>query len=122
MAIFPSIIVLSAMPFCTLFWKSLLCFFPCLPSFWLRACSAASSILRKAAFLHSTMSDIIGFVAYLAVGAAVLACLISVLSSVFSCVEAMKTQMELVYPVLLTLMRQAGERCRRQSFVLQSFF
>ena len=50
----------------------------------------------KSGFLHSTMSDIIGFVAYLAVGAAVLACLISVLSSVFSCVEAMKTQMELV--------------------------
>ena len=62
----------------------------------------------KSGFLHSTMSDIIGFVAYLAVGAAVLACLISVLSSVFFCVEALKTQMELVYPVLLTLMAAGG--------------
>ena len=62
----------------------------------------------KSGFLHSTMSDIIGLIALLAVGASVLACLVSVLSSVFSSVTAMKTQMELVYPVLLTLMAAGG--------------
>ena len=62
----------------------------------------------KSGFLHSTMSDIIGLIALLAVGASVLACLVSVLSSVFSSVKAMKTQMELVYPVLLTLMAAGG--------------
>ncbi len=62
----------------------------------------------KSGFLHSTMSDIIGFVAYLSVGAVVLSCLITVLSSCFSAVEALGRQMELVYPILLTLMAASG--------------
>ena len=62
----------------------------------------------KSGFLHSTMSDIIGFVAYLAVGAVVLSCLVSVLSSCFSAMTALGRQMELVYPVLLTLMAASG--------------
>ncbi len=62
----------------------------------------------KSGFLHSTMSDIIGFVAYLAVGAVVLSCLVSVLSSCLSAMTALGRQMELVYPVLLTLMAASG--------------
>ena len=62
----------------------------------------------KSGFLHSTMSDIIGFVAYLSVGAVVLSCLITVLSSCFTAIEALGTQMELVYPILLTLMAASG--------------
>ncbi len=62
----------------------------------------------KSGFLHSTMSDIIGFIAYLAVGAVVLSCLLAVLSSCLSAIEALGVQMELVYPVLLTLMAASG--------------
>lgn len=62
----------------------------------------------KSGFIHSTMSDIINLVCYLSVGAVVLACLIGVLEAGFSAVAAMKKQMELVYPVLLTLMAASG--------------
>ncbi len=62
----------------------------------------------KSGFLHSTMSDIIGFVGYLAVGAVVLACLTSAIAQCFETVESMRTQMELVYPILLTLMAASG--------------
>lgn len=62
----------------------------------------------KSGFLHSTMSDIINFVGYISVGTVVLACLITVLSAGFSSVNAMKRQMEIVYPVLLTLMAGSG--------------
>lgn len=59
-------------------------------------------------FMNSTMSDIINFVGYLAAGAAVLACLISVLETGFSAISGMQKQMEIVYPLLLTLMAASG--------------
>ncbi len=59
-------------------------------------------------FLHSTMSDIIYFVAYLSAGGAVLACLIGVLQAGFGAISEMKKQMEIVYPLLLTLMSASG--------------
>ena len=62
----------------------------------------------KSGFLHSTMSDIIGFVGYLAVGSVVLACLTSAIAQCFETVESMRKQMELVYPLLLTLMAASG--------------
>lgn len=62
----------------------------------------------KSGFMNSTMSDIIHFVGYLSVGAAVLACLISVLQAGFSAITNMQKQMELVYPLLLTLMAASG--------------
>lgn len=62
----------------------------------------------KSGFLRSTMSDIIGFVGYLAVGAVTLSCLITVISEGFSTVAQMRKQMELVYPLLLTLMAASG--------------
>ena len=69
-------------------------------------CGVLNSL--KNGFLHSTMSDIINFVGYLSVGAVVLACLVDVLSSGFSAVVNMKRQMDLVYPILLTLMAASG--------------
>lgn len=62
----------------------------------------------KNGFLHSTMSDIISFVGFISVGAVVLSCLITVLSAGFETVESMRKQMELVYPLLLTLMAASG--------------
>lgn len=62
----------------------------------------------KNSFINSTMSDIINFVGYLAVGAVVLSCLISVLSSGFSMIASLQKQMELVYPILMTLMAASG--------------
>lgn len=62
----------------------------------------------KNGFLQSTMSDIINFVTYIAVGAAVLAVLTGVLQTGFSAMESMQRQMEIVYPVLLTLMAASG--------------
>lgn len=62
----------------------------------------------KNGFLQSTMSDIINFVAYIAVGAVVLAVLTGVLQTGFSAMESMQRQMEIVYPVLLTLMAASG--------------
>ncbi len=62
----------------------------------------------KSGFLHSTMSDIIGFVGYLSVGAVVLSCLSAAIAECFETVESMRTQMEIVYPLLLTLMAASG--------------
>ena len=69
-------------------------------------CGVLNSV--KNGFLHSTMTDIINFVGYISVGAVVLACLIGVLNSGFSAVTNMKKQMDLVYPILLTLMAASG--------------
>ena len=62
----------------------------------------------KNGFLHSTMSDIINFSAYISVGAVVLAVLSGLLQTGFSAMESMCTQMEIVYPLLLTLMAASG--------------
>ncbi len=62
----------------------------------------------KNGFLQSTMSDIINFAAYLSVGAVVLAALIGVLQTGFSAMEGMRRQMEVIYPILLTLMAASG--------------
>lgn len=62
----------------------------------------------KNGFLQSTMSDIINFVTYIAVGAVVLAVLTGVLQTGFSAMESMQRQMGIVYPVLLTLMAASG--------------
>ena len=69
-------------------------------------CGVLNSL--KNGFLHSTMSDIISFVGYISVGAVVLACLIDVLNGGFSAVNNMKKQMDLIYPILLTLMAASG--------------
>ncbi len=62
----------------------------------------------KSGFLHSTMSDIINFAGYISVGAVVLSCLITVLTAGFSSVVEMKKQMDILYPILLTLMAGSG--------------
>lgn len=62
----------------------------------------------KNGFLQSTMSDIINFAAYISVGAVVLAVLTGVLQTGFSAMESMQRQMEIVYPLLLTLMAASG--------------
>lgn len=62
----------------------------------------------KSGFLHSTMSDIINFAGYISVGAVVLSCLITVLTAGFSSVIEMKEQMDILYPILLTLMAGSG--------------
>ena len=69
-------------------------------------CGILNSV--KNGFLQSTMSDIINFVGYISVGAVVLACLLNVLTSGFSAVRNMQKQMEIVYPLLLTLMAASG--------------
>lgn len=69
-------------------------------------CGVLNSV--KSGFLHSTMSDIINFVGYISVGAVVFACLIDVLNSGFSAISDMKKQMDLIYPILLTLMAASG--------------
>ncbi len=62
----------------------------------------------KNGFLQSTTSDIIHFISYLSVGAVVLATLIGVLGAGFSAITAMQRQMEIVFPILLTLMAASG--------------
>ena len=62
----------------------------------------------KNGFLQSSMSDIIYFVSYLAVGAAVLAVLTNVLQTCFTAISQMQQQMQIVYPILLTLMAASG--------------
>lgn len=62
----------------------------------------------KSGFIHSTMSDIINFVGYISVGAVTLACLIGVLEAGFAAIGAMRKQMEIVYPLLFTLMAASG--------------
>ncbi len=69
-------------------------------------CGALNS--AKSGFLNSTMSDIINFVGFLSVGAVTLSCLISVLEAGFAAIDGMKRQMEIVYPILLTLMSASG--------------
>ena len=69
-------------------------------------CGVLNSL--KNGFLHSTMSDIINFVGYISVGAVTFACLVDVLQGGFSAVNHMKRQMDLVYPILLTLMAASG--------------
>ncbi len=62
----------------------------------------------KNSFLQSTTSDIIHFVCYVSVGAVVLASLIGVLEAGFAAISSMQKQMDLVYPLLLTLMAASG--------------
>ena len=62
----------------------------------------------KNGFLKSTMTDIIHFAAYLSVGAVLLSVLISVLQAGFSAIGSMQRQMQIVYPILLTLMAASG--------------
>lgn len=62
----------------------------------------------KNGFLHGTMSDIIHFVAYVSVGAVVLAVLTNVLHTGFDSIAQMQRQMQIVSPMLLTLMAASG--------------
>lgn len=62
----------------------------------------------KNGFLQSTTSDIIYFVGYISVGAVTLASLIGVLNTGFSAISGMQRQMEILYPILLTLMAASG--------------
>ena len=62
----------------------------------------------KNGFIQSTMSEIINFIAYLSVGAVVLSVLTGLLQEGFSAMQAMQRQMEVVYPLLLTLMAASG--------------
>ena len=62
----------------------------------------------KSGFLHSSMSDIIHFVSYISVGAVVLAVLTNILQAAFSAITDMQRQMQIVYPLLLTLMAASG--------------
>ncbi|MBR7186265.1 MAG: stage III sporulation protein AE [Clostridia bacterium] len=69
-------------------------------------CGILNSV--KNSFLQSTTSDIIHFVSYVAVGVVVLACLLGVLEVGFGSIGSMQRQMEIVYPLLLTLMAASG--------------
>lgn len=69
-------------------------------------CGALNSV--KNSFMDSTMSDIINFIGYIMVGTVILACLIGVLEAGFGAITQMKKQMEIVYPILLTLMAASG--------------
>lgn len=62
----------------------------------------------KTGFMQSTMSDIINFAAYLAVGAVLLAVLTTVLQTGFEAITSMQRQMQIVCPILLTLMAASG--------------
>ncbi len=82
-----------------------------LPAFVLiLAVSLVCGILNsaKSGFLQSSMSDIIHFVGYISVGSVTLSCLITVLNAGFSALSQMQRQMELVYPLLITLMAGSG--------------
>lgn len=74
------------------------------------AVSLLSGILNsiRGSFLRGSMAEIIHFAAYLCVGAALLSVLISVLQAGFSAIESMQRQMEIIYPILLTLMAASG--------------
>ena len=63
---------------------------------------------EKSGVLHDSMAGVIRFAAYVSVGAALLSVLISVLQAGFSAMQEMQRQMELVYPLLLTLMAASG--------------
>ena len=62
----------------------------------------------RGSFLRGSMAEVIHFAAYLCVGAALLSVLISVLQAGFSAIESMQRQMEIIYPILLTLMAASG--------------
>ena len=62
----------------------------------------------KNGFLQGTMSDIIHFAAYVSVGAVILAVLTNVLQTGFSAIAQMQKQMQIVCPILLTLMAASG--------------
>ena len=62
----------------------------------------------KSGFLQSSMSDIIHFVSYISVGAVVLAVLTNILQAAFSAIADMQRQMQIIYPLLLTLMAASG--------------
>lgn len=62
----------------------------------------------KSGFLQSSMSDIIHFVSYISVGAVALAVLTNILQAAFSAIADMQRQMQIVYPLLLTLMAASG--------------
>ena len=62
----------------------------------------------KNGFMQSNMTDTINFSAYLAIGAVVLAVLTDLLKVGFEAIQSMQTQMEIVYPILLTLMAASG--------------
>lgn len=74
------------------------------------AVALLSGILNsvRGSFLRGSMAEVIHFAAYLCVGAALLSVLISVLQSGFSAIESMQRQMEIIYPILLTLMAASG--------------
>lgn len=74
------------------------------------AVALLSGILNsvRGSFLRGSMAEIIHFAAYLCVGAALLSVLISVLQAGFSAIESMQRQMEIIYPILLTLMAASG--------------
>lgn len=74
------------------------------------AVSLLSGILNsvRGSFLRGSMAEVIHFAAYLCVGAALLSVLISVLQAGFSAIESMQRQMEIIYPILLTLMAASG--------------
>ena len=74
------------------------------------AVALLSGILNsiRGSFLRDSMAEIIHFAAYLCVGAALLSVLISVLQAGFSAIESMQRQMEIIYPILLTLMAASG--------------
>ncbi len=74
------------------------------------AVSVLCGILNSAknGFMQSTMSDIINFAAYLAVGAVLLAVLTTVLQTGFEAIASMQRQMQIVCPILLTLMAASG--------------
>ena len=63
---------------------------------------------EKNVFLEGNMTDIINFSAYLAIGTVVLAVLTDLLKVGFEAIQSMQTQMEIVYPILLTLMAASG--------------
>lgn len=69
-------------------------------------CGVLNSV--KNGFLKSTMTDIIHFAAYLSVGAVLLSVLISVLQAGFSAIGSMQRQMQIIYPILLTLIAASG--------------
>lgn len=63
---------------------------------------------NKNGILHSNMSDTIRIVGYISVGCVALALFIQAFSAGFSCMRSLRTQMEIVFPILMTLMAASG--------------
>lgn len=59
-------------------------------------------------FSKSALSSVVYFASYVAIGAVLLSVMLSVLQAGFSAVNEMRRQMEIVYPMLLTLMAASG--------------